>query len=122
MNLIFKGNKLDCELEHELFSDSEFGFEVTIGFKMDAQNYANRVWRLNNVFEVHFKYKSIVLKEELGRVAFESNIHHTGRTNNIDDINFIIITEATELHSNMYQEVCINVDENNKLSIKVLEN
>lgn len=82
----YKGNALDPNKEHELFSDSEFGFTV----RLITTRY---IVVCNNVTEVHWLYPRIGEQ----RVAIESDIQGTGRTVAISEIKFLEITDAKYL-------------------------
>ena len=57
------------------------GMYVTVRFTQ-MSIYPTKVVILRNVTEIHYNYKSRLHK----RIAFESDIHGTGATYDIDDI------------------------------------
>lgn len=85
----FKGSTLDSSLEHELFSEGEFGFKVEAKFTNGNKEV------FNNCTEVHWLYESNI--HSLKRVAFESKIHGTGATYNIQNFVSIKIIDADKL-------------------------
>lgn len=98
----YLGQELDPSQEHELFSENEHGFKVTVVFK--AENWRHKdgtkkgVDIFNNCTEVHSRYKS--LGKTQNRCALESDIHRTGGTVNIDEIESINIELADETAEN----------------------
>jgi len=94
--LIYLGVELDNTKQHELITDHKFGFKVTVVFN------ENRLWPdkhevFNNCHEVHFMYGANCGYDGDGpRVAFESNIHSTGGTRALNQIDSITIELATE--------------------------
>lgn len=87
MKIFYKEIELDSSLEHELIADSKFGYNVVITF--NGKGYYHGMWLVTNIKEIHSRFSS------LNRIAFESDIHKTGRTNDIDDIESIEIVDAT---------------------------
>ena len=96
--LIFIGNVLDNTIEHELNSYTEYGFNVIIKFKPNKK-YSG-TWMLRNVTEVHYLYDKYL---DETRVAFESDIHDTGRTNEVNDIEQIIIQCSDKKYENFWE-------------------
>ena len=89
--IIFLGEELPNDKEHELVNGSEKGFDVKIVYTK------NSVWlqkeeTVHNVTEVHYLFSSPI-KEQ---VAFESDIHFTGFTRPVEDIELIEIVEAID--------------------------
>lgn len=82
----FDGTSVDGE--HEFKTGSEFGFKVTLVFKENSI-YEKKQETFNNITEVHSNYANS------GRVAIESDIHRTGFTYKIKDVETLIIEEAT---------------------------
>jgi hypothetical protein len=94
MKLIYLGEELDSTKEHELLTDSEFGFKVDIemtkeSFYKDTTAY--------NCTEVHHLWS----EDYMGgaSIAFESDIHGTGFTRRINDIESVTIELATKLYN-----------------------
>lgn len=100
MELTYLNNELNVTKEHELFSDNENGFKVTVTYKKDSwiskNEFKEVVEVFNNCTEVHYMYESIVPRNDK-RIAFESNIHRTGLTRSVDDIKSIVIENATSI-------------------------
>ena len=91
MELIYLNKKLDTNLEHELMSENEFGFDVLIVYTEDSW-YPFKKYKLNNCTEVHWRFTDIFNPEPTTRVAFESDIHKNGFNREINTIKSIIIT------------------------------
>mgnify|MGYP003648010651 CR=1 FL=1 len=96
MNLIFtiNGEIQDCQRELEIFNDDNpFGFNCIVIYK-------EGVWKdikfaeKHNVTEVHYLYKTYESYSGK-RCAFESDIHRTGMTVDLKEIDAIIVTKAT---------------------------
>jgi hypothetical protein len=83
VRITFLDVELDNTKEHEIKTDSEFGFIVEVFYNTNFSE------TFNNVTEVHFRYPSFIKNVE--RVAFESNIHFTGVTRNLTEISTINI-------------------------------
>jgi hypothetical protein len=98
MKLIHLGNEIDTTKEQELLSDNENGFKVTVKYKEDSwmSKHEGRqvVDVFNNCTEVHYMYDTVIRKYEK-RIAFESDIHQTGCTRSVDDIEIVIVELAT---------------------------
>lgn len=96
MELIYLGKELDTTKEHELFSRSKHGFKVRVVYKLDSPQSQREgiqaIKIMNNCTEVHYLYKSDYENEE--KIAFESNIHLTGCTQNVGDIERVVIENA----------------------------
>lgn len=98
MELIYLNKKLDTNLEHELMSENEFGFEVLIEYTENSW-YPIKKIQLNNCTEVHWRFTDIFNLEPTTKVAFESDIHSTGFNREIETIKIIEIK-----HSNKIEE------------------
>ena len=98
MKLIYLNEELDINLEHELLSKNEFGFEVSIEYTETAW-YPIKKIQLNNCTEVHWRFTNIFNLEPSTKVAFESDIHSTGFNREIETIKIIEIK-----HSNKIEE------------------
>lgn len=93
MKLIYKGKELDPTLEWELFSELEYGFDVTIHFKPNS-GYDMLVQTYRNTTEVHHLYNKT--RSTSPETAFESDFHATGCTHKAEVIEHIEIVDATE--------------------------
>lgn len=92
MKLIFLGEELDSTKEHELV-DTGIGFYVTIKYKsMLNSGYYDE--SINNCTEVHNLYKTFGDRK---CIAFESNIHQTGFTREIENVESVIIELADKI-------------------------
>lgn len=85
--LIYLGTPLDIGKEHEFRSDNEFGFDITITYNGGEIEFRN------NITEVHHLYKSYS-----PAIAFESDIHSTGGTVRLNDIDVVVIVMASFKH------------------------
>lgn len=90
-NLI--GMSLDTTKEFELLLiDSKvYGYNCDLVY--GEKNNGDKETRYNCT-EIHYRYDP-----ENERIAFESDIHHTGSTRNIEDLESIHIYDAFEKHS-----------------------
>lgn len=85
--LIFLGTELDVNKEHELFpTNKTLGFDAIIVYKNGHGEVRH------NLTEVHHLFNTVF---EPG-IAFESDIHSTGGTAKVQDIEIVIIVLATE--------------------------
>ena len=91
MELLCLNEELDINLEHEIISKNEFGFDVLIVYTEDSW-YPFKKYKLNNCTEVHWRFTDIFNPEPTTRVAFESDIHYGGFNREISTIKSIIIT------------------------------
>jgi len=96
MKLIYLGQELDTTKEHELFppKGSEFGFKVDI--KMTEESRYTVKETAYNCTEVHHLWNENYMGG--ASIAFESNIHGTGFTRRIGDIESVTIELATKLY------------------------
>jgi hypothetical protein len=101
MQLTFLGKQQDCNKELEVFSEPEheFGFIAKVIFKQDSWYEYKEVF-YTNLTEVHFRYNDVI--HNRSRVAFESDIHRTGCTKELDDIESIEVTKANMLYSSYF--------------------
>jgi len=95
MKLIYLGEDLDVTKEHELISYNEFGFIVDIEYTKESR-YSRKEDSIYNCTEVHHLWN----KDYMGgaSIAFESDIHSTGFTKRIDDIESVNIKNADKLY------------------------
>lgn len=101
MKLIYLNTELDSEKEWELNSDTEFGFNVTVTYKKNSdyiENSSSNTEVCYNCTEVHSRYRSAV--SEGKRIAFESDIHSTGCTRAIKEIELVEISIADSKNFN----------------------
>lgn len=89
MRKLYLGTKLNINIEHELFTENEFGFDAIIIYK-DGE-----VETRNNLTEIHHLYES-----QFESIAFESDIHCTGGTVRLEDIDIVVIVLAAIKHEN----------------------
>jgi len=79
--LIYLEQELDINKYHELISDNEFGFSITVLNKEYSETF-------NNVTD--FRYNYVGYPDTI-KTSFESYIHHTGTTKKLSNIDIIII-------------------------------
>jgi hypothetical protein len=96
MKLIYLGKELDTTQEHELITDSEFGFKVDI--KMTEESGYTVKETAYNCTEVHHLWSENYMGG--ASIAFESDIHRTGFTRRINDIESVTIEWADKLYEN----------------------
>lgn len=86
--ITFLGSELDNTKEHEIFASTEhkFGLKAIVKFKDERDGVHN----FNNLTEVHYMYKTF----DKPKVAFESELHHTGGTRELDRLESIEIVVA----------------------------
>ena len=82
MKLINQGNILDDQKEHEIFYP-KLGVRILVLFTDE------RVSIFNNITEMHWRYL------DKNNVAFESDVHGTGGTRSIDDIDLVFVLQAS---------------------------
>jgi hypothetical protein len=96
MKLIYLGDKLDTTVEHELFSNNEFGFNITIIYSEDSWMCVHEekivIEYLKNYTEVHHLYD-----DDNKRIAFESDIKRNGCNHNVSDIKMVTIELADKI-------------------------
>ena len=86
--LIYLGKELDVKTEHELINNFHFGVNCFI------TNIDGTTDTRNNCTEVHHIYDSLSTRE---RIAFESDLHGTGGTRDIKEIQSVVITKADKM-------------------------
>ena len=96
MKLICLNEELDIYLEHEIISENEFGFEVSIEYTETAW-YPIKKIQLNNCTEVHWRFTDIFNPEPSTKVVFESDIHSTGFNREIETIKIIEIKYSNKI-------------------------
>ena len=96
MKLIYLGQELDTTKEHELFppDEHEFGFKVDI--KMTDESEYDKNETAYNCTEVHHLWSTNYMGGP--SIAFESDIHGSGFTRRIDDIESVTIELAKQLY------------------------
>lgn len=99
MKITYLGKELDASKEHELFSENEFGFKVTIQCTKESW-YPEKEHIVYNCTEVH----NLWSKNYMGgaSIAFESDIHGSGFTRRIDDIESVTIEKADKLYDSYH--------------------
>ena len=104
MKLIYLNEELDINLEHEIISKNEFGFEVLIEYTENSWYLIKKI-QLNNCDEVHWRFTDIFNPEPTTRVAFESDIHHSGFNREINTIKTIIITLSEKIKDEFIEKL-----------------
>jgi hypothetical protein len=94
MKITYLGKDLDVSVEHELLSENEFGFKVDIKYTKDSW-YDIKEDTAYNCTEVHHLWSLNYMGGP--SIAFESDIHCTGFTRNIDTIESVTIELADKL-------------------------
>lgn len=99
MKIIYLGQELDVEKEHELFAKNEFGFKIDIQHTQESW-YSVKADTAYNCTEFHWRYNNDDEFVKYKSVAFESDIHGTGFTRQINTIESVTITVADKLYDN----------------------
>ena len=90
--LIIFGKRHDVNTEIELLSERKHGMNITIKYKKDISNhYAGKRDVRHNCTEFHHLFESTVNDR---CSAFESDIHGTGGTKDVDLIEWIKVRRA----------------------------
>mgnify|MGYP001558584137 CR=1 FL=1 len=97
MKIIYLGQVLDTENEHELFSNNEFGFKIDIKHTKES-GYKVKEDTAYNCTEFHWRYTDIFNPIPSNKVAFESDIHKTGFNREIKTIESVTIELADKLY------------------------
>lgn len=101
VKLIYLGKELDVTVEKEIFSGSKFGFNAIVTYKKDSwMSKAEKkelVETYHNLTEIHHLFSSHF---EDKQIAFESDIHSTGCTRKISEIEIVDIHIATKKEKN----------------------
>ena len=113
MKITYLGKKLDATKEHELLSESKFGFKVDIKYTKDSW-YPEKEDTVYNCTEVHHLWSLDYMGG--ASIAFESDIHSTGFTRRIDTIESVNIEMADKLYDSF--RCCITVAKLLKISLK----
>jgi len=98
-NLTIFGKEHPVDKEIELFDDSEFGMDCVIRYRDDIdRHYTGITETRHNCTEFHHLYN--IEDKQFDRLssAFESDIHGTGGTKDIELIEWIQVTKATKKH------------------------
>ena len=98
IKIIYLGQELDTEKEHELISDNEFGFKIDIKHTKESW-YPVKEDTAYNCTEFHWRYTDIFNPTPSEGVAFESDIHNTGFTRKINTIESVTIELADKLYN-----------------------
>lgn len=97
MKIIYLGKELDTTKEHELITDSKFGFKVDIKYTEESW-YPTKEDTAYNCTEVHHLWSLDYMGG--ASIAFESDIHRTGFTRRADTIELVNIELATKMYDN----------------------
>ena len=85
--LIFLGTELDVKKEHELFpTDETLGFDAIIVYKDGHGEVRHNLTEVHHLYETPFEPS----------IAFESDIHGTGGTAKLENIEIVVVVLATE--------------------------
>ena len=98
MKLFIFGKEISSEHEVEIIINDELGLDITMKFKEDV--FEGTEFIVHNCTEFHHLY-NIEDKEKFPNTlssAFESDIHGTGCTRRVDDIDWIKVEKAKVLH------------------------
>lgn len=102
--LIFLGEELDPTKEHELLidpNDHPFGVNAILQLKEPLfptsvpKGGEEDIMNINNLTEVHSLYHPTHCGKAPCRIAFESDIHGTGFTYDMNDIKVVHIVHAS---------------------------
>jgi len=97
MKITHLGKELPSTEEHEILADpNEFPF----GFEIGVVNVDDTTTELHNVTEFHYMYNRH-MGNIRDRMAFESDIHGTGITVEINEVKEIEITKSTWKQTNL---------------------
>lgn len=95
--LLLHEQPLDWNKEVELTNNSEFGFNCIIKYKEGSVSH------MCNLHEIHHRYNQNKNADSKDiRSAFESDHHCTGATRSINEIDYIIIYDAKQIHKYFY--------------------
>jgi hypothetical protein len=94
--IIYLGEVLDNDKEHELLCDKKHGFDVKLIYEIKS-HYQEKEVIAHNVTEVHYLYDSYTGEQ----VAIESNIHSTGFTRFLKHIEMIEISYASKRYNEL---------------------
>jgi hypothetical protein len=95
MNLYLNGAELDASVEHEL-EGKDFGFNATL------LHTDGTIEKLFNLTEVHHLYPSAMSEHFGGQIAFESDIHSTGKTMRLSELASVLVVTATSRADDYY--------------------
>lgn len=97
MKIIYLGEELDSSIEHELITESEFGFNIKIKYTEESW-YRDKNEETFNRTEFHWRYDEYHGGKLGERCAFESDIHQTGFTRECSCIEEIEIVMSDKLY------------------------
>jgi hypothetical protein len=98
--LIIFGQNFDVDSELELKVNDELGLDCHIKFKDDIDApWAGKVEVRHNCTEFHHLYNFEDRSFDKMSSAFESDIHCTGGTKSVSDIEWIVVVKAIKLNS-----------------------
>ncbi len=77
MKLIYLGEELESNIEHELETTSKFGFDIVITYKEDVEypDIKNTIHKLYNFTKIYNMDVSKVFIND-GNIIFESSLHN----------------------------------------------
>jgi len=94
--LTYLGKEQDWDIELERIEHFNVGFDITVCLKPNREGEPKRITIRHNCSEIHHRFNEGDISPV--RTAFESKHHLTGCWFDVDDIEWIIVVEATELH------------------------
>jgi len=104
-NIKLMGKNLDASQEHELFPECRFGFVAKLTYRDDSYYYkehGEKEVTYNNITEVHYAYDGYAGHD---RCAFESDIHGTGGTVEIAQIESLLIECASQIYDDIHKSI-----------------
>jgi len=98
MKLFLFGIEINSEYELEINTEEDFGFDIEVKYKEDVYDDAEDIY--HNCTEFHHLYNKKGMKDFPDRIssAFESDIHSTGCTRQINLLEYIKVDIAKVLH------------------------
>jgi len=107
IKLIYLGEELNINQEHDILTESEYGFKVTVVYNLNSEVGIYEGKKLieirHNCTQVHYGYTSWGLTDPITKVAFESDILDTGSNRMIEELESITIELDTRKHSSFYE-------------------
>ncbi len=103
MKLIYLGTELDSSKEHDLNSETKYGFNVKLTYTKDCSFSIHKgkqiVETYHNLTQVHNRFKRFFGDENKHSIAFESDIHETGCHRELKILESVVIKEANRLYT-----------------------